>query len=376
MSGPTGLRAQMRAGQAPQRHWPHIVLGILALAVAGSEVGKACDLCAIYTATETQESRTGFSVGVAEQYSYFATRRDDGDRVDDEGERMNSSITQVLAGYNITETIGVQATLPIISRRFTRMTANGLERDDETGIGDASILAMYTPLRWVNGNSVVRGTLMAGIKLPTGSADRLGEELAPAETEPTPPQFPNVPGRGLPGFGEVHDLPGGGGTISRPHSGHGHTSALHGHDIALGSGSVDGVIGARLFGNWHRLYCSGSIQYFIRSQGSFNYQYANDLLWRLGPGAFLALDDTGLGRGYTLGIAAVMSGETKGLDTLSGTTVTDTGITSLYMGPGVTFTWGESLQAILGADLPLIQNTSAVQLVQDYRIQGALTWRF
>jgi hypothetical protein len=238
---------------------------------------------------------------------------------------------------------------------------------------------MYSPLRWVDGSSVVRATIIGGIKLPTGSAGRLREELQHEEDDGTP-HFPDVPGRGLPGFGpSAAAATAGTGVISRPHGGDpgdDHVSGLHGHDLALGSGSVDGILGARMFANWKRLYGTGSVQYFVRSQGSYNYQYANELLWRLGPGAFLALDDTGLGRGYTLGLAAVLSGETKGLDTLSGVKAADTGITALYLGPTMTFTWGESLQAILGGELPLLQNTSALQLVQDFRIQGALTWRF
>lgn len=373
-----GPRTQVRGLPALRRRWSYLFAGAALLSALGGGAARACDLCAIYTATETQEGRTGFSIGVAEQYSYFGTLRFKGDRVaNDDGENMRSSITQFLIGYNFTETLGAQINVPFISRNFTRSTADGLDHGDETGFGDMSIIAMYSPLRWVNGVSVLRGTLMAGIKLPSGSSRRLREELATVEDDPPTPQFPNIPGRGIPGFGPIHDLASGGGSIALPHSGHGEqSSGLHGHDLALGSGSVDGVLGARLFANWRRLYGSGSIQYFLRSQGSYSYQYANELLWRLGPGVFLALDDTGLGRGYTLGLAAVMSGETKGLDTLSGTPAPDTGITSFFMGPGLTFTWGESLQAILGADLPIIQNTSDLQLVQDYRIQGALTWRF
>jgi len=372
MHRPHGLSALARS------RWRYIGLGCVLWAALTGNPGFACDLCAVYTATETQQSRTGFNVGVAEQLSYFGTVRDGRDRVsNEEDENMTSSITQVLVGYNFTETLGAQFNLPIIVRDFTRVVEDGLDHGDETGLGDATIVAMYSPLRWVDGSSVVRGTLIGGIKLPTGSADRLREEVDSAKG-PSRPQFPDVPGRGLPGFG-ASATTAGTGVISRPHGGgHGEdpVSGLHGHDLALGSGSVDGIVGARMFAGWKRLYGTGSLQYFIRSQGSYNYQYANELLWRLGPGAFLALDDTGLGRGYTLGLAAVLSGETKGLDKLSGVKAPDTGFTSLFLGPTLTFTWGESLQAILGGELPVLQNTSAVQLVQDFRIQAALTWRF
>ncbi len=381
MSSPIGLRALACDLPASIRRWLHIVLGLALFAAFGSDTGLACDLCAIYTAAEIQQSRTGFNIGVAEQFSYFATLRDGKYKVRNEDERLTSSITQILGGYNFTETLGVQINLPIISRTFTRVDGDGLDHGDETGLGDTSIVAMYSPLRWVNGNSVFRATIMAGIKLPTGSAGRLREELAHGDDhdDEAVPHFPNVPGRGLQGLGQVATSnTAASGIISSPHSdgGGGAASGLHGHDLALGSGSVDGVFGAQLFANWKRLYGTGSVQYFVRSQGRFNYQYANELLWRLGPGVFLALDDVGLVRGYTLGLSALLTGETKGLDRLSGVKVVDTGVTNLYLGPALNFTWGESLQATLGGDLPVMQNTSALSLVQDFRIQGALTWRF
>ncbi len=313
---------------------------------------------------------------MAEQLTYFDTLLDDGDHTPNpNGEDMTSSITQILLGYNLTETIGLQANIPIISRTFTRITEEGIDHGDETGFGDISLLGLFSPFRWVGVDSVVRTTLMAGIKLPSGSSSRLREELDEVDDDTAIPEFPDVPGRGLPGFPtEVRTSRG---TVTSNHTTGGETeSGLHGHDLALGSGSVDGVFGARIFGSWKRLFASGSVQYFVRSQGRFNYQYANEILWRVGPGVFLALDDVALGRGYTLNLAAVFSGESKGKDTLSGVSQDDTAYTGLYLGPSMTFTWGESLQATLGGDIPVEQKTTELQLVPDFRITAAVTWRF
>lgn len=354
-----------------------LMLGLTALVGFPARRADACDLCAIYTATEVQQSRTGPSLGVAEQFTYFGTTRDDGHTVAGaDEEEMSSSITQIVFGYNFSETIGAQLTVPIIARNFKRFEEGVLVDDDETGFGDLSLVAFYSPFRWVSVDSVVRTTLMAGIKLPSGDSDRLGEETAEAEDDTTVPDFPDVPGRGLPGF--FTDTANYTGTAVSNHTNHdgGTASALHGHDIALGSGSVDGVFGARIFSSWKRLFANGSVQYFVRSRGSFNYQYANDLLWQVATGAFLALDDVALERGYTLNLSALFSGETKGKDNLSGVKLDDTGYTALYLGPSMTFTWGESLQATLAGDLPVLQNNTGVQLVPDFRIRGGLTWRF
>ncbi len=375
-----GLRPLGRDRAALRCRWPHILSALVMAALTSEQPARACDLCAVYTGTEVQQGRTGFRIGVAEQFTRFGTLRDSDKKVANPGERMNSSITQFLLGYNFSETLGLQLNVPIVSRRFTRLGDEGLEKGDETGFGDTTLIGLYSPIRWVD-TGIFRLTLMGGLKLPTGRTGRLREELAEAEGEEEVPDFPDVPGRGLPGFGP--DAANNGltpapivrqTTIGKHETGA--ESGIHGHDLALGSGSVDGLVGMRFFANWKRLYATGMVQYFLRTQGRFNYQFANELLWRVGPGMFLALDDTGLGRGYTLGISAQFSGETKGLDKLSGRKLIDTGYTGLYLGPSLNFTWGESLQASLSGQLPVEQNNSALQIVPDYRIQGALTWRF
>jgi len=353
----------------------------VSLASASGLPASACDLCAVYTATQVQQSRTGPRLAVAEQFTHFGTLQDGGAVIENEGEHLDSAITQLLFGYNINERFGLQLNLPIISRTFTRFTDGGLEHGDESGVGDMLIVGTYSPRPWVWGDGLVRVSLLGGLKLPTGDASRLAEELEEDHAGNADLGLGGGPGRAPPQpqqrAAAVRD-----GTIAFPaavalHAAGGqHASGIHGHDLALGSGSVDGIVGARLFGNWKRLFASGSVQYFIRSQGSFNYQYANDLLWRLGPGVFLALDETGLGRGYTLGLSAIFSGETKGLDRQSGGKLDDTGSTALYLGPALTFTWGENLQASIAGAIPVMQNNTSIQIVQDYRISGALTWRF
>lgn len=77
----------------------------------------------------------------------------------------------------------------------------------------------------------------------------------------------------------------------------------------------------------------------------------------------------------SLGIQALASGEAKGNDKLNGVRLDDTAITSVYIGPALRGTWKDWLTAEVGLDLPLLQNNSALQIVPDYRIRGALTWR-
>jgi hypothetical protein len=324
---------------------------VLALCVPGLAIG--CDVCAIYSATEHRESRTGWLLGVGEQYSRFATLKDGGEEIENPGERLHSSITQLLFGYNMTSRFGVQLNVPIITRDYRRLEDGVLTNGDESGVGDLSLLGIVRPYSVATEHSVFRFSLLGGLKLPSGSPDRLREELAEDHGEDQD---------------EVRIDPG-----DESHEGHEHseTSGVHGHDLALGSGSVDGVIGGQLFASWRQLFLTAGVQYAIRTEGRFDYRYANDLTWNGGPGVFAAATQE-----YTLALQAVVSGEHKGEDELDGKELGDSAITAVYLGPGITFTWTDALGIDVTADLPILQDNSGVQLVPDFRLRGGVTWHF
>jgi hypothetical protein len=323
---------------------------------------RACDLCAIHSAVLLRDEQPGFEVGVGQQYSDFGTLQNDGDEVPNPaGERLQSSITQVVLGYNLNRYVGFQLSLPIIARNFRRLEDGRLRSGDETGVGDLSLLVKVRPYSYISTRRVLRVSLFGGLELPSGSTDRLGEELeeGAAGAARAPAGASRSAGRGV---AAAH---------LAPHTGQGEESGVHGHDLALGSGSVDGVVGGSVFAGWRRLFVSVHLQYAIRSEGDFDYRYADDFLFGGGPGAFLLLDDR-----YTLGLQAALAGETKGTDEQRGERVGDTGLTAVYMGPRLLFTWGHALYADVAGELPVVQNNSGLQIVPDYRIRGGLTWRF
>jgi len=312
------------------------ISALLTSALAGS--ASACDICAIYSAAQAHgEIGKGPFAGLVEQYSHFGTVQVDGHKIpNDAGQFMNSSVSQVFVGYNFNEKIGLQFNTPIIYRWFKRPNElGGIQTGNEYGIGDVSLLGNFIPYMHESKKSTFRWTLTAGVKFPTGSSDRIAEE-----------------------FNEVEDPVG-------PLSG------VHGHDLALGSGSYDGIIGTSLFGRMHRWFANATVQYAIRSTGDFDYRYANDLTWAGGPGYFVVLNDH-----WTLTAQAIVSGEHKGLDRFQGEPAEDTGITSVYLGPQFNFTWEDKLGAFIGVDLPVLQDNTALQTVPDYRIRGGVTWHF
>ena len=342
---------------------------LAAAALATPAHALVCDGSPVYIPTETRASRTGLRVGVAEQFASFSTLKRGDQEVDNPaGERLRSSITQVILGYNFHPRVGLQLNLPIISRTFRRREAAGLKRDDETGFGDLALLGSLVAFQRVTEPSHFQLTLLGGLKLPSGDSRRLREELHHmADTEGEGGGgHPHPHGESTDHGGE-DGHPHGGGGGEEPHG----ESGIHGHDLALGSGSVDGVVGGQLFWSWRRLFLTASGQYVVPTEGDFDYEYANDLTWSGGPGAFVLL-----GPRYSLGVQGLVSGETKGKDTLGGVRVDDTALTQLYVGPGLTLAWGSGLSAEVAADLPVVQHNTGLRIVPDYRLRGAISWRF
>lgn len=327
--------------------------------VAAMRPAAACDICAVYIATEVAEGRTGVRLGIGQQYSRFDEVQDDGDPLSTgAGEYIHSSITQFLLGYQFTDRIGVQLSLPLIARTFRRVEdGDRIVRGNSTGLGDMSLVGNVLAYSRVTDASVLRFSVLGGIKFPTGNPDLLAEELDEPVT--ALPAARRLRGETHHDVGPSHDEPG------RIPSG------VHGHDLALGSGSYDGIVGALAYWDYGRFFANAGVQYAIRTEGAFDYRYANDLTWTGGPGYYALLDHE-----YTLGIQALLTGETKGKDTQQGRTLDDTAITALFVGPGVELTWGTSIGADFAVDIPVIQHNTAVQIVPSFRLRGGLVWRF
>ena len=301
------------------------VLGA-AIAAACAHPLIACDLCSIYAASQAQgASGTGFFGGVAEQFTHFGTLQEESKKIPGEGQYIDSSVTQLFAGYNFNNHLGVQLNLPIIYRAFGSDAMHG----SESGIGDLSLVGTFIAYQKLQENFNLTWTLIGGVKFPTGDSSLL-----------------NTPDSALP-------------------------EGIGGHDLALGSGSYDGLVGTTVFGRWKRLFATANLQYAIRSEGDFQHQYANDLSWLAGPGAYLALTHR-----YTLSLQLMVSGETKGKDTFAGVPDEDSAETLVYLGPQLNLTWGSRLSVAAAVDLPAIRSNSGTQVMPDYRVRAAINWRF
>ncbi len=313
----------------------------------------ACDMCACDLPLIRLENRSGWHVGVSEQFTSYERLRLDGRAIpNDEGQYLHSSITQIYIGYDFTRQFGVQVNVPLIYRTFRRVEEGVIDSGDVSGVGDLSLLAHYAPLRVERADFLLTGRLLAGIKFPTGDSSRLAEEGEEPE--------------------HAH-----GGHEAEEHEGAGHEegeeveSGVHGHDLALGSGSVDGIFGADIYMQWKRLFIETGLQVTVRGQGDHDFDIADELSWRAGLGA-VVWDSKDL----HVGLEARFSGETKGEDHFRGERLDDTSATNIYFGPHIVATWRDNLSVRAGFDFPISQDNSSVQSVPDMRFQAAVTWQF
>ena len=326
---------RLRLGPAGNA-WPTRLA--ISFALLGAGRGMACDLCSVYHAPLAHGFvEQGFHFGVAEQFTRFASLQYESHSVPNEAHQwLDSSVTQLALGYHFTDRFGVQLTAPLIHRSFRRVEGGAIDEGTESGLGDMALSASYVVLRRDKEAWSMAWSVLGGIKFPTGDTSRLHEELEEETPAPGEPE-----------------------------------SGIHGHDLTLGSGSYDGFVGTQIFYRWQRFYFTADTQYAIRSEGDIHYRFANDLSWAGGPGFYLAFKED-----FTLGLQAVVSGESKGKDQFAGEAAEDTGITIVYLGPKIGLSWKNRLSMEISAGIPVDIQNSALQAVPDYRIQAGLIWRF
>jgi hypothetical protein len=296
-----------------------------------------CDLCVVYNADAARgKGNAGFHLALAEQFTHSGTLQDDSHEIADPiGQYRDSSITSLILGYNFTPRWGVSLHIPYIHRSFKRAEGFEVERGTESGLGDIMLTGRWLALHKTEHEFSYSLSVLGGVEFPTGDSDRLREEVNEVEVPGAPP------------------------------------SGVHGNDLALGSGSFDGIVGLSGNASWRRLFLTADAQYFIRSEGDFDYQFGNELSVSGGPGFHVLFDEM-----RTLALQAVFAYETKARDSVDGEK-RDDGISSAwYAGPGVTLTWGERFSVTFNVDVPLRITNREFQTVPDYRVRGGVSWHF
>lgn len=147
-------------------------------------------------------------------------------------------------------------------------------------------------------------------------------------------------------------------------------SGIHGHDLALGTGSYDGIIGGQVSLRYRSFFLQADTQFTLRGDGAHQYRFANDLSWSGGPGYYLVRKPD-----VIVGVQLATSGEYKEFDRFRGKRAEDTGITSVFLGPRVVGSVGK-WSGEVGVDVPVSIDNTALQVVPDYRVRASVAVRF
>lgn len=321
--------------------------------------GRACDLCGCYTPQENtmapETARlTGFYGAVAEQFTSFGTLQFEGHEVGNPtGQYLNSAITQLVAGYDLTSRFALQLNVPIIYRDFKRPEGFTIDRGNIAGLGDVSLLLKTVAFRYTSPGRrsfefqeknpvaiehepdfTASAVFLTGLKFPTGATGRLKEEFHEVEISGAP------------------------------------ESGIHGHDLTLGTGSCDGIFGEQTSMRYRSLFFEANIQFTLRGDGAHQYHFANDLTWAGGPGYYV------IRRADTIaGLQFDVSGEHKDVDRFRGKPAEDTGVTSVFVGPRIMVAHGR-WSAEVAVDLPVSIDNTSLQAVPDYRLRGGIAVQF
>jgi len=342
-----------------------ILPGIAALILAaGLTSVRACDLCGCYTPQLNTMPQMNFTLlpwargwygAVGEQFTRFGTLQLDGEEVaNPTGQYLNSSITQLVAGYQINNRFALQINVPLIYREFKRPEGFEIQQGTVSGLGDLSLLLKTVVFHYASPaqksfefygsknpvavehepDFTVSAVLLTGIKFPTGDSSRLEEE-----------------------FHEI-EIPG------APESG------IHGHDLTLGTGSYDGLFGEQTALRYKNFFFETNVQFTLRGDGTHQYHFANDLIWSGGPGYYIVRN-----RDTVFGVQLAASGEYKDVDRFRGEPAEDTGITSVFLGPRLVASRG-GWSAEVAVDLPVSIDNTSLQAVPDYRLHGGISIQF
>jgi hypothetical protein len=329
-----------------------------------SVTASACDLCGCYTPQiETVSQMTGPSLfpaatgwyaALGEQFTYFGTLQRNGHEVSNPtGQYESSSISQVVTGFAINSRVALQLNVPLIYRGFKRPEGFALDRGSESGLGDISLLLKTVlfhhespaarSFRLEDKNPVavehepdfaISAVLLTGLKVPSGSTSRLTEEFHEVEVAGAP------------------------------------RSGIHGHDLALGTGSYDGVFGEQTSLRYKNIFFETNLQFVLRGDGAHQYHFANDLGWNAGPGYYFVRHKQAV-----VGLQVVASGEDKDVDRFRGARAPDTGITSIFFGPRIVAS-SAHWSGDVAVELPVAIDNTALQVVPDYRLRAGISYQF
>lgn len=318
--------------------------------IFNSNPSFACDLCSLNNTHNQEKLAAGrFSINLNQQFTEYSTIQMQSKKIANEHDQyLHSSITQFSFNYAPSDLLTLEMSLPFIDRSYRRLEDDLGKKGSASGLGDLSLLLRVNAFE--NSNNTFSNFIQffGGIKLPTGDSQRLKEEQEEGHHHEDEEED------------EDHD----------EHE-HDHVSVVHGHDLALGSGSWDIPFGLTARAQHDQIFVQAKVEYTIRNQGDYNYRYANDLHIGISPGIYLMSSHQN-----NLAFKLNLNAEHKTNDVNAGVKADDTAFRNIFFGPEISGVINNKVALSLALDLPLDSNNSQTQIVADYRIKAGVSLKF
>lgn len=311
----------------------------------------ACDYCSIYAATGLHGFETGsFAFSLSNQYTSY-NRTDAGASAANgflptrEGEILKDfNTTTLTALYDFSESFGLQVLTPLSYRRYERIEQFQSVSGDDFGLGDMAIVGRYAPVVIREPHRILYFALHGGVKLPTGDSDGLKSDSTDAE-----------PLRSIP--------------FLRHHTSAG--TGIQGRNFAIGSGSVDYLLGTSLYYQRDRWFAVLGGQYGLRTEGTGDFEFGDDLTWNIGPGYYVVLEEE-----RSVGARLALSGEYKHQDQQRGVDLPGTELLNIYVGPELLLTGMGKWTSEIGIDLPVYSDDNDAFAEPEVRLRLSVGKRF
>ena len=304
---------------------------------------KACDFCLISQGISPLETQRGSGLRITQRYALNDSVFKGTDEIDNPGAEERFWTTDYTGFYSVPQVEGLLLSLNL-PLRSTELDGHihahedgevefHPDRGSDGGVGDLSLLARYTFLKHHTLDSTLLLAASTGVKLPTGETDaRLDnepEEFMDAHTQV--------------GTGSTDLLLGAGFNFARQRF------AISGN--ALGSLTGEGEVGDvdHRFGNWLNYDLTGRYRLYPGTVGS------------VPTSVFLSF-----------GVA----GELRAKEEENGAPLSDSGGHTIYTTPGVQVNFAEHWVAELSYHHSVYHDLNAVQLGEDFKVFGSVTYLF
>jgi hypothetical protein len=248
-------------------------------------------------------------------------------------EKVADTVINLYGQYDIDKDLSVEVNVPFISRAYSRYGPRENLSERETNLGDLVSIVSYNILSPRAKYDVITWQVRGGVKLPTGDSDYLRQE-----------QDPSI---------------------------YNSSTLVRGRDIAFGSGSVDIPLGTRVIYAEQGLFAFGDAGYILRTEGDYDYQYGNTLSLAGAFGGTVVSDAR-----RSVRLAGVLRWDDRAQDSLSGSSVANSGNSVLALGPAIEAVFRDALQAHFEITTPVFRDANGAQLLPDYQLQISLLGYF